>query len=71
MEQTEIPDSLKPAPRAGFAFGTAIEMIVQVFHRILDLKHGPGFLSGTLFFYEPLLRAGSYFGISGYQRLEV
>ena len=40
---------LKPAVVARFLFGIPIENKDQVFHRILDLKHGLGFYPG--FFY--------------------
>jgi hypothetical protein len=43
---------LKLALVAGLRIGTSIEKLVQVFHRILDLKHGPGFLPGALLFNE-------------------
>jgi hypothetical protein len=42
-------NSLKPALDAGFHFGICIETIEQVFHRILDLKHGLGFYLGFIF----------------------
>jgi hypothetical protein len=45
-----IPENAETRSGSGFVFGIPIEMIVQVFHRILDLKHGPGFLSGAHFF---------------------
>ena len=41
---------LKRSLGAGFTIGMLVEMIVQVFHRILDLKHSPGFLPGALNF---------------------
>jgi hypothetical protein len=44
---------MKPALVAGFVFGMPIENKDQVFHRILDLKHGLGFYPG--FFYSPAL----------------
>ncbi len=44
---------------AGFRIGIHVEMIVQVFHRILDLKHGPGFLPGAHLFRK---RAGKESG---------
>jgi hypothetical protein len=46
LSQNDKRRLLKPAPRAGFQFGMPIEMIVQVFHRILDLKYGLGFYPG-------------------------
>ena len=46
LSQNDKSRLLKPAPRAGFQFGMPIEMIVQVFHRILDLKYGLGFYPG-------------------------
>jgi hypothetical protein len=41
---------LKPALVADCSSGTVIENIVQVFHRILDLKHGLGFYPGFFLF---------------------
>ena len=41
---------LKPALVADCSSGTVIENIVQVFHRILDLKHGLGFYPGFFCF---------------------
>ena len=45
---------LKPAVGAGFLFGIPIENKDQVFHRILDLKHGLGFYPG-FFYYSTLV----------------
>ncbi len=39
---------LKPALGVHFIIGTHIENTVQVFHRILDLKHGPDVYPGLV-----------------------
>jgi hypothetical protein len=46
---------LKSALDAGLVIGTPIENIVQVFHRILDLKHGLDFYPGLFYFDNPIL----------------